>query len=401
MAATVYVKPIRLRADLRRHPWIYRDSVEKTEGKLKPGAAVVVRSNQGKFVAHAFVNQGSHLFLRLVSFKKKQPIDEELMRKRVRDAVRLRHEVLKLPARADAYRLIHSEGDGLPGLVVDRYGPVLTVSCTSLGTYGYLDAIVAELVEQLAPAAVLELEASPGLREREGLPEGRGVLHGALPAELNVQVDGLFSEVPFVGEGGGGQKTGLFLDQRENVRLVASLAAGGSVLDACCYAGAFGIAAAKAGATSVLAFDSSQEAVELAQANAALNGVGPGYEVRRGSLFRELRELADAKQEYDLVVLDPPKFAASAKDLKKAHKGYLDANQLALQLLRPGGLLFTFSCSHHMDEVRFETMLREASGRGQLDLRVLARTGAGLDHPNDLHCPEGRYLTGILLQRRS
>jgi 23S rRNA (cytosine1962-C5)-methyltransferase len=397
VAVNVFVKPIRLRAHLRRHPWIYRDSVDRIDGAYANGQPVVVRSNEGKFLAHAFVNDGSHLFLRLVSFKKKQPIDGELLAKRVRDAVRLRHDVLRLPERGDAYRLIHSEGDGIPGLVVDRYGDVLAVTCTSLGTHRLLEPILDELQAQLSPQAIVELEASPGLREREGLPESGGVLRGELPAEQVCTVDGQRTRVPLEG----GQKTGLFLDQRDNVRRIAALAAGKRVLDACCYAGGFGIAAARAGAESVLAFDSSEDAVALAQANAELNDVSDRLEVRRASLFRELREQVDKKQSYDLIVLDPPKFAASAKDKKKASKGYLDANQLALRLLRPGGLLLTCSCSHHMDEVSFEKLLREAAARTGLDLRVLERRGAGPDHPTDLHCPEGRYLKGILIQRRS
>jgi len=398
MPATVFVKPKRLRAKVRRHPWIYGDAIDRVEGDYANGEAVVVRAPDGKFLAHALINDQSRLFLRLVSFERKAGIDAALLAGRVADAVALRQDVLRLPERTDAYRLVHSEGDGLPGLVVDRYGGVLAVSCTSLGTYQRLDGLVDALLERVPGAeVVVEAGVSEGLRGQEGLPEGRGVIRGALPeGPVVCTVDGVALEVPFAG----GQKTGLFLDQRDNVRRAAELAPGRRVLDACCYVGAFGVAAAKAGAERALLFDSSAEAAALAEANAARNGVAERVEVRRGSLYRQLRALADAREAFDLIVLDPPKFAPTARDVDKARKGYLDANLLALRLLAPGGVLLTCSCSHHVDERAFETVLREAATRAKADLRLLGRFGAGPDHPVDVHCPEGRYLKAFLLQRR-
>lgn len=397
MTATVFLKPGRLRAHVRRHPWVYGNSVERVEGQYKDGDAVLVRAPDGRFVGHAFVNDRSRMRLRLVSFDREAPLDEGLLRARVRDAVALRHDLLRLPARADAYRVVHSEGDGLPGLIVDRYGDVLALSCSTLGLHLRLDVVLDALQEALAPRCILEQPVSEGLREAEGLPPGRGVLRGELPADDPVvTIDGLRWTVPLRG----GQKTGLFLDQRENVRRVVEHAPGRRVLDACCYVGTFGVAAARAGASLVRMFDSSPEAVEQARRNAALNEVADRVEVARGSLYKDLRGRVDRGERYDLVVLDPPKFAAAARGVDKARKGYFDANQLALKLVEPGGLLFTFSCSHHMDEALFDEVLREAATRSEVDLRVLGRLGAGADHPTDLHCPEGRYLKGLVLQRR-
>ena len=397
MSATVFVKPARLRASVRRHPWIYGDSVARVEGELHSGDVVAVRAPDGRFVGWAFANQGSRLFLRLVSFGREAPPEDAFLRERVREAVRLRHEVLRLPERAGAYRVIHSEGDGLPGLIVDRYGEVLVLSCSALGTRRRLEPLLDELEALLAPRAILDAGLSEGIARSEGLEPGGGLLRGALPAEPPVvEVDGLRLGVPLAE----GQKTGLFLDQRENVRLVAGLAPGRRVLDACCYVGSFGLACARAGAERVLMFDSSAGAVAEAGENARRNGVEGRVEVRRGSLYRELHALAAAGERFDLVVLDPPKFAKLARDRERARKGYLDANLLALKVLAPGGLLYTCSCSHHMDEHTFQEMLREAAARVEVDVRLLEQRGAGPDHPSDLCCPEGRYLKGFLLQLR-
>lgn len=391
---TAFVKASRLRATVRRHPWIYSDSVSRVEGDYEQGDAVMVRAPDGKFLAHGFINDASQLRLRLVSFNKKEPIDEALLRARVRDALGLR-ESLGLPARTDAYRVIHSEGDGFPGLIVDRYGEYLTYTCSSLGMHRHLEPVLDELVERLSPQGVIELGKAEGLRGKEGLPEGRGVVRGAAPEENPlVTIDGLKLAVPLLG----GQKTGMYLDQRENVRRVAALSPGKRVLDACCYVGAFGLACAQAGASESVLFDSSADAVALAEQNAELNGLT--VTARRASLFRELRRLVDAEETFEVVVLDPPKFASRARMVAKARKGYLDANLLALRLLAPGGFLLTCSCSGHFGVEPLLSVLKEASTRSGLDLRIVEVRGAGPDHPVDVHCPEGRYLAAVLVQRR-
>lgn len=393
---TAFVTAKRLRASTRHHPWVYGDSVTRVEGKYQNGDAVVVREPEGRFLAHGWINDGSRLRLRLVSFEREVPISPELLRARVRSAVRLRREVLRLPERTQAYRVIHSEGDGLPGLIVDRYGEVLVLTCSVLGLRQTLGPVLDELEAQLAPTAIIERDPGEALREREGLPAPAGVLRGQLPGpEIEVEIDGLRFRVDLQE----GQKTGFFLDQRDNVRRVADLAAGRRVLDACCYLGAFGLACARAGAREVQMFDTSADAVARAEEHAQLNGVSELVSARRGSLFRELVRLDKADERFDLVILDPPKFAKRRADFRKARKGYLDANQLALKLLNPGGLLLTCSCSGAVTHDDLEGILREAATRTSVPLRVLEHRGPGADHPIDVQCPEGRYLKAILAQR--
>lgn len=395
MTATFFLKPSRLRTVLRRHPWVYGNSIGKVEGEYADGDAVTVRGADGRFLAHGFVNDRSRLRLRLVSFERGALADGALLGERVREAVRLRHEVLRLPYRTDAYRVIHSEGDGLPGLIVDRYGDVLVLSSTCLGTDLRLDPILDALEEALAPRAIVEGGASARLREQEGLPPERGVLRGALPdGPHEVTIDGLRLEVPL-----GGQKTGLFLDQRENVRRVAELAKGRKLLDMCSYVGPFGVAAARAGAASCLLVDASADALAAAARNAERNEVADRVATRKGKLNPVLRDLHEAAERFDLVVLDPPKFAAKKRHRDAARRGYLEANRLALRVLAPGGLLLTCSCSHAMDVLGLEEVVREAATRAKARLRVLEQRGPGADHPVDVQCPEGRYLKALLCQR--
>ena len=395
MSATFFLKPSRLRTVLRRHPWVYGNSVGRVEGEYADGDAVTVRGADGRFLAHGFVNDRSRLRLRLVSFERGALADGALLAERVREAIRLRHEVLRLPERADAYRVVHSEGDGLPGLIVDRYGDVLVLSSTCLGTDRRLEPILDALEECLSPRAILERGASAALRDQEGLPPERGLLRGTLgEAPPIVTIDGLRLEVPL-----DGQKTGLYLDQRENVRRLAGLAGGRRVLDACSYVGPFGLAAARAGAASCLLLDASADALAAALRNAERNEVAERVTTRQGKLNAVLRDLHDAGQRFDLVVLDPPKFAAKRKHRDAARRGYLEANRLALRVLAPGGLLLTCSCSHALDVLALEEVVREAATRAKVRLRVLERRGAGADHPVDVQCPEGRYLKALLCQR--
>jgi 23S rRNA (cytosine1962-C5)-methyltransferase len=394
--ATATLLPGRLRVTLERHPWVYPESVKKLDGKYENGDVVRVVAPDGRFVAHAFVNDRSRLMLRLVSFDEKDKIDSAFVRSRLRIASDLREKTLALPARTNAYRVVHSEGDGLPGLIVDRMNDVLVVSCTSLGMQKHVEAVFDELEAIYRPRAILEVGKAMGLRGKEGLPEGRGYVRGKAPdGETRIEVDGVVSSVPLEV----GQKTGLFLDQRENVRRTAELAKGKTLLDACCYGGAFAVAALKAGATRAELFDTSDKAVELARRNLELNGVVG--EVRRADLYPELRRLADAGARFDVVVLDPPKFASTKREVAKARTGYTNANAGALRLLGPGGVLVTCSCSHHVEEPLFEEILREAAAKAGRDLQILERRGAGPDHPTDVFCPEGRYLKCFIARVRS
>jgi 23S rRNA (cytosine1962-C5)-methyltransferase len=396
--ATAFLDRGRLRETLRRHPWVYPEAVKKIEGAYENGDTVRVAAPDGKFVAHAFVNDRSRLMLRLVSFKEEERIDQAFVRSRVRAAADLRETTLRLGERANAYRVVHSEADGLPGLIVDRMNDALVVSCTSLGMQRQIDAVLDELEAVYHPRAILEVGKAMGLRGKEGLPEGRGYVRGQAPeGEVRIEVDGIVSAVPLEV----GQKTGLFLDQRENVKRTAELARGKTVLDACCYGGAFALAALRAGATRAELFDTSDKACDLARRNLELNGLAAKAEVRRADLYPELRRLRDAGARFDLVVLDPPKFASSQREVAKARTGYVNANAGALALLGPGGILVTCSCSHHVGEPLFEEIVREAAARAERDVQILERRGAGPDHPTDVFCPEGRYLKCFIARVRS
>lgn len=396
--ATAILLPGRLRETLKRHPWVYPESVKKIDGAYANGDVIRVATPDGRFVAHAFVNDRSRLMLRLVSFVEAEKIDAAFVRERVRVAADLRDRTLDLPARTNAYRVVHSEADGLPGLIVDRMNDALVVSCTSLGMQKHMDAVLDELEAIYKPRAILEVGKALGLRGKEGLPEGRGYVRGQ-PSEVEtkIDVDGVLSAVPLEV----GQKTGLFLDQRENVKRTAELSRGKTLLDACCYGGAFAISALKAGATRAELFDTSEKACELARRNLSLNGVADRAEVRRADLYPELRRLKDAGARFDVVVLDPPKFASTQREVAKARAGYVNANAGALHLLGPGGLLVTCSCSHHVGEPLFEEIVREAAAKAEKDVQILERRGAGPDHPTDVFCPEGRYLKCFITRVRS
>lgn len=395
--ATAFLDRGRMRETLRRHPWVYPEAVRKIDGSYENGDVIRVAAPDGEFVAHAFVNDRSRLMLRLVSFDESQEVDAPFVRARVRAAADLREKTLELGKRANAYRVVHSEADGLPGLIVDRMNGTLVVSCTSLGMQRLLEAVLDELEAVYRPRAILEVGKAMGLRGKEGLPEGRGFVRGEPPAgETTIEVDGIRSAVPLEA----GQKTGLFLDQRENVKRTAELARGRSMLDACCYGGAFSLAALRAGATRAELFDTSEKACELARRNLELNGLLDRAVVRRADLYPELRRLRDAGARFDLVVLDPPKFASSQREVAKARTGYVNANVGALQILGPDGLLVTCSCSHHVGEPLFEEILREAAARAGKDVQILERRGAGPDHPTDVFCFEGRYLKCFIARVR-
>jgi 23S rRNA (cytosine1962-C5)-methyltransferase len=395
--AEITLNRIRLRREFIRHPWVYKNSVEEIDGDAaEDGDLVELKRPDGRFLAWGFINSKSKLYVRMISFDQNHNDPKALFIDRVKAAVSLRRDILKLDERATAYRVIHSEADGIPGVIADRYGDYVVISCTCLGSYKLLDTIVETLVEELQLKGVFEVGSAKGIRGIEGLPPGRGILHGdEVPMQQVIVIDGLKQHVQI----SGGQKTGAFLDQRDNVRRFAKLCKGATVLDACCYGGSFGLMAAKAGATKVEAFDVSTKAVELATKNAELNEIDPElWSVRRGDLFTELKRLKESGQKFGRIVLDPPNFAGSKRDIPKARKAYVAAHSLALKILEPGGLLLTCTCSHHISPKIFEDTLQEAARRSHTSLQVIERLGAGRDHPQEIFCPEGRYLSGLLVR---
>jgi len=295
-----------------------------------------------------------------------------------------------------ALRLIHAESDGIPGLVVDQYEDVLVMQLLTAGVEKWRDEIRDILVESTQAACVYE-RSDVEVRRLEGLEPRLGLVHGSLPESLIISEHGLKFQIDVAG----GQKTGFYVDQRRNRQKLREVAAGRDVLNCFCYTGAFSIYAAAGGARSVLSIDSSGEALQFAEANLKLNQIPDGVVTwQEGDVFKDLRSMRDSRQSYDLIVLDPPKFAPTAAQAKRAVRGYKDINLLAFKLLRPGGLLFTFSCSGGVKEELFQKVVAGAALDAGVDARIVDKLHQGVDHPVALQFPEGAYLKGLVCEVR-
>jgi len=384
----------RLRAG---HPWIYRSEIGDLRGSWTAGGAVDVADSRGRYLGRGFYNPRPSLACRVLT-RIDEPVDAAFFRRRLEAALAYRRSLSLSPegrgqGLPDAYRLCWSEGDGLPGLVVDRYGPVSVVQCLTLGMTHAL-GWTAEALESLFPGGpVYRLDDATAAR-LEGFEPVRSWLGATGPGELVVaEGDCRFRVTP-----GGGQKTGLYLDQRENRTLVAGFAAGRRVLDAFSYAGGFACHALKAGASAAVLLESSADALALARLNLDLNGSSDRAELREGNAFDLLRDLGSRGERFGLVILDPPPFTRRKDSLEAAARGYKEINLRALRLLEADGILATFSCSHHVTLARFEEICREAAGDSGVAVRLVAPLGQSRDHPVLLTVPETRYLTGLLLQ---
>ena len=370
----------------RVHPWIFKGDVAEVTGG-EPGGAVTVVDSGGRFLGRGLFNPRPGLCCRIVTWRD-EPLDDALWHARIAAAVARR------AARTGATRLVWSEADELPGLVADRYGPVVVVQCLTLGVARRRAALVAALraaigdvpvfcADDPASAALEGFVASTGWIDDRPGPPSVIVHEGA--ARLLVRL-------------GTGHKTGLYLDQTDNRLRVGALAAARTVLDAFAYTAGFACQALTAGATRAVCIESSKEALAGAIDNLALNGVAERAEVRDDNAFDALRALERAGQRFGLVVLDPPPFARTRTALPGALRGYKEINLRAARLLEPGGILATFSCSYHVSETMFEETVRSAAGDAGVRLRLLGSLGQSADHPALLTVPETRYLKGLLLQ---
>ncbi len=379
----------RLRAG---HLWVFGDDLREVPPGLPGGQWVSVTSRSGEVLGTATCNLSSRIALRLVSRGTAGP-SKAFLKEKIRKAIARREEAGL--GGLEALRLVYSEGDFLPGLVVDRYGPLLSVQILTAGMELLRQEIVSILAGELAPRLIYERsEGAP--RRLEGLPERTGALWGHGPPRETVTLDGC----RFLVDVETGPKTGFFLDQRENRKIVRDLARGGSVLDGFCSTGAFGIYALRGGATSVLAVDVSGEAVAAARGNAARNGFADRWEGREGNLFHVLRDLTGGGRMFDLVILDPPSFAKSREGREGAIRGYRDINRLGLALLSPGGILATSSCTQLVDMAKWYQALRDAAADARADVHIIARGGQSADHPVLLGVPETDYLKFAVLRKR-
>jgi len=388
-SASLHLKADRDRSMKRGHPWILSGAVAKVDGDPQPGDTVRIIAANGTELATASYSPFSALRARVWTFDPTVEITAGFIAETINKAVAQRTAD---PELTHTCRLIFGDADGLPGLTVDRYGEVAVMEINSVGIERWRDAVVSTLMKVDGITCVYERSEGAD-REREGLTVRNGLAAGVLPAKIYA-VEGNEKYIVNVEEG---HKTGFYIDQRDSRKLVAALAPGLRVLNVFGYTGSFGIVAAKNGATSVTTVESSGPALELAKQNAELNGVDVG-EVIEGDAFEVLRRMRDRRAEFDLIILDPPKYSASAKHIERATRKYKDINLVGIKLLAPGGKLMTFSCSQSMDTDLFQKVVAGAAVDAKRDLRIIRRLGQPVDHPVHLHFPESEYLKGLLLQ---
>ncbi|GKQ58634.1 class I SAM-dependent rRNA methyltransferase [Sphaerotilus sulfidivorans] len=393
------MKVIRLREGkerslLRKHPWVFQGSVEK--GKADPGETVRVESHSGQFLAWAAFSPSSMIRVRAWSFDEAERIDADFFRRRVEAAVAMR---ARLGLRSNGVRLIHGEADGLPGLIVDRYEDILSAQFLSAGTERWKQQIADALLAATGCTRLFERSDS-GVRQMEGLPAVKGWLRGEGSTTVTLHEHDIRLTVD-VEEG---HKTGYYLDQRENRALFARLVRQfgcQSVLNCYSYTGGFSVSALAGGATEVVSVDSSGPALARASAHVELNGFDPAHHTALDAdVNGTLRQMLKDGRQFDAIVLDPPKFAPSAAHADRASRAYKDINRLGLKLLKPGGLLLTFSCSGGIGAELFHKIVAGAGLDAGVDAYILQRLEASSDHPTTVNFPEGEYLKGLVLLKR-
>ncbi|MGH7411473.1 MAG: class I SAM-dependent rRNA methyltransferase [Candidatus Methylomirabilis sp.] len=379
----------RERRPLSGHPWIYRGEIRRVEGDPAPGDLVEVRDARDRFVGRGYVNPRSQISVRLLTWED-EAIDEAFLRRRVQSAIDLRKRCV---ADAQAYRVIFGEADLLPGLIVDRYGDVLVVQFLTAGIEALSGLLVSVLLDLLRPSGIYARNDPPA-RELEGLQRTSGFLHGQFDTLFQISEGG----VRFWVDVAAGQKSGLFLDQRENRLRLRAFAEGREALDVFCYTGGFGLHAAVAGARSVLGIELSKDAAALAVKNAESNGLGEIMQVVEGNAFDELRSMDREGRHFDLIVLDPPAFTKGKEALDSALRGYKEINLRAMKLLREGGVLVTCSCSYHLSAELFREMLVEAASDAHRRFRLIEFRGQAQDHPVLINVRETSYLKVAILE---
>lgn len=369
------------------HPWVFSNEIDSLDGPAGPGAAVEIVAADGQRLGTGYYNPHSLIAARILTRQAESIDTPGFFLASLQKALEYRRRVC---GTLDALRLVHGEGDSLSGLVVDRYGETLSVQLLTAGMEVRREAVTAALAELLAPRSIVARNDS-ATRELEGLPRTVEVLHGDTPGPVTVTINGLRFAVDVMT----GQKTGLFLDQRENCRRLEGLVLGAEVLDLFCYAGAWSLHAAKYGAKSVTGVDVSGAATRQAGENARLNGLDARCRFVAADVFDFVREHRGRR--FGTVVLDPPAFIKSRKHLEEGKKGYLTVNRRALEMVAPGGFLVTCSCSHHLDRPTFLSLIVHAALQARRNVRLVEMRGQAADHPVLLSCPETDYLKCAVL----
>jgi 23S rRNA (cytosine1962-C5)-methyltransferase len=390
----VILRSGRARPFYGRHPWVYAGAIDAVEGNPADGDQVDLYSYAGKFVARGLYNSRSKIRLRLYSWEQ-APLDRDFFRERLAAAIHLRRTILGLSGPGNACRLVFSESDGLSGLTIDRYDRWLVLQFTALGLALRRELLVELLVELIQPEGIF-LRTERGIGQLEGLELQDGLLWGQVPGEpIAINEEGM----RFLVNLAEGQKTGFYLDQRDNRRALARYAAGRRMLDAFCYTGGFALQAARAGAREVSAVDVSEPALALARQNAQLNGLAQVTFVR-ADVFNHLDTLRGAGEKFGLVVLDPPKFARARNALEDALRGYRRLQTLALQLLEPDGILVTCCCSGLITVDMLEALLAQLAAEERRDIQIIERRGQAPDHPVSVSCLETNYLKCLICRVR-
>jgi len=371
------------------HPWIFDNEIGKTQGDCATGEQIEVYSKAGHFLGKGILNNNSKIRIRIFTRKREEEIDAAFFETRVREAFETRRLFYK---KEDSYRLLFAEADLVPGLIVDRFADVsgktfLSVQFLTLGVDRFRDEIVAALTNVVKPDGIFE-RSDVHVRGLEGILERKGWIGAEHDPKVTIRENGIDIRVDLEN----GQKTGYFLDQKDNRALVARLAKGRDVLDTFTHTGAFGLNAWKGGAKSVVSVDISEEAVATVNENIALNGSGASMTALAADVFDLLKEYEREGRQFDMIILDPPAFTKSAKMIEKAYGGYKEINLRAMKLLRKGGLLVTCSCSHFFGADHFYRMIQNAAMDAHKTVQVLERRGPGPDHPTLVGYPESDYL---------
>jgi len=412
--ADIILKPGREKSLLRRHPWIFSGAIQKADENIASGSTVDLLSSDKKFLARASYSPSSQIRARVWTFDPSEVIDADFFRRRIRKAVEWRTSYFNAqftifdsrnwllnPPHSDAVRLVYAESDGIPGLIVDRYNETLVMQCLTAGAEFWKETIADILTAETGLTTIYE-RSDADVRELEGLPSRTGILRKSFVqdsesvsqltktviTEYDMKFNVNFAE---------GHKTGFYLDQRDSRFKVREMTYNKDVLDCFCYTGGFTLNALAGGAKSVLSVDSSADALELCKENIALNDLpADRHTALEGDVFQLLRKFRDEARSFDMIILDPPKFAPTSAHAEKATRAYKDINLLAFKLLRPGGTLVTFSCSGGVDAGLFQKIVAGSALDAGVDAQIIQHLSQGADHPISLHFPEGAYLKGLI-----
>lgn len=393
--ANILLKAGREKSLLRRHPWIFSGGIQQVDANIASGATVDLLSFNKQFLARGSYSPNSQIRARVWTFED-EPVDKEFFRKRIRSAI-VSRSTFQVLGSSNACRLIYAESDGIPGLIVDRYGDVLVLQSLTTGTEYWKETFADLLLEETGCSVIYE-RSDADVLGLEGLEPKVGLLRGStLHDPLTITENDLKFTVNFAS----GHKTGFYLDQRENRLRVRELAKDKDVLDCFCYTGGFTVNALAGGAKSVLSVDSSGDALSLCKENVALNDLpADRHTALEGDVFQLLRKFRDENRSFDMIILDPPKFAPTAAHADKAARAYKDINLLAFKLLRHNGLLVTFSCSGGVDAVLFQKIIAGSALDAGVEAQIVEYLSQAPDHPVSLHFPEGAYLKGLVCLKK-